>query len=224
VERNRAKAAAAYPKGHDETSRRRKGAAAVMDKRNSDGAGHGKGESHDTKMYLRFGAMILTAMVVMYAVMFVSSWEWSHIRFSESRMFMALTMGGTMGLIMLGWMLNMYRNTKANLGIVAASLLLLGVGAFLDRSQATVEDAGWMNSMIPHHSMAITRSEHAGIADVRVCELAVLISEAQRREILEMKWLIEDIERNGVAATAAEARARPVPDYHEPAERQCPAG
>jgi hypothetical protein len=195
-----------------------------MDKRNSDGAAHGEGESHELKMYLRFGAMILTAMVVMYAVMFVSTWEWSHIRFSESRMFMALTMGGTMGLIMLGWMLNMYRNTKANLGIVAASLLLLGVGSFLDRSQTTVEDSGWMNSMIPHHSMAITRSEHAGIADVRVCELAVLISEAQRREILEMKWLIEDIQRNGVAATAQEAQARPVPDYDEPAERQCPAG
>ncbi len=86
-----------------------------MDKQNSGAAGHVGGQSHDKKMYLRFGAMILTAMVVMYAVMFVSSWQWSHIRFSESRVFMALTMGGTMGLIMLGYMLNMYRNTKANL-------------------------------------------------------------------------------------------------------------
>ena len=84
-------------------------------------------------MYLRFGAMILTAMVVMYGVMFVSSWELSHVRFSQSRMFMALTMGGTMGLIMLGWMLNMYRNTKANLAIVMLSILLLGLGTFLDR-------------------------------------------------------------------------------------------
>lgn len=78
--------------------------------------------------------------------------------------------------------------------------------------------------MIPHHSLAITRSEHAQISDVRVCELAKDISEAQRREILEMKWLIEDIERNGVAETAQEAQARPVPGYDEPAERQCPAG
>ncbi|MDP9818470.1 DUF305 domain-containing protein [Spirilliplanes yamanashiensis] len=176
------------------------------------------------KMYLRFGAMILTAMVVMYAVMFVSSWQWSHIRFSESRVFMALTMGGTMGLIMLGYMLNMYRNIKANLGVVAASLLLLGVGVFLDRSQTTVQDSGWMNSMIPHHSMAITRSERAEISDVRVCELAKQISKAQREEILEMKWLIEDIERNGVAATAQQAQARPVPDFTEAADRQCPTG
>jgi hypothetical protein len=195
-----------------------------MHKHNSEETGNGNGQSYDRKMYLRFAAMILTAMVVMYAVMFVSTWQWSHLRFSESRMFMALTMGGTMGLIMLGWMLNMYRNVKANLGFVAASLLLLGVGVFLDRSQATVEDAGWMNSMIPHHSMAITRSEHAEISDVRVCELAVQISEAQRREILEMMWLVEDIERNGVAATAHEAQARSVPDFYEPADRKCPAG
>jgi hypothetical protein len=182
----------------------------------------GEHQSHGTGMYLRFGAMILTAMVVMYAVMFVSSYEWSHVRWSESRMFMALTMGGTMGLVMLAWMLNMYQNMKANAAIVAASILLLAAGAFLDRSQTTVADTGFMSSMIPHHSMAITRSERAGIQDVRVCELAVAISEAQRREIFEMDWLIEDIQRNGVAVTLEEAESRPVPDFDEPAERQCP--
>jgi uncharacterized protein (DUF305 family) len=185
---------------------------------------HGESQSHDRQMYLRFGAMILTAMVVMYGVMFVSSYEWSHVRFSQSRMFMALTMGGTMGLIMLGWMLNMYRNARANVGVVVASLLLLAAGVYLDRSQTTVQDSAWMSAMIPHHSMAITRSERAEITDVRVCRLAVDISEAQRREISEMEWLIEDIDRNGVAATPEEAESRSVPEFAEPAERQCAGG
>jgi uncharacterized protein (DUF305 family) len=167
--------------------------------------------------------MILTAMVVMYAVMFVSTYEWGHLRWSESRLFMALTMGGTMGLIMLAWMLNMYRNAKMNLVIVGASVLLLAAGAFLDRSQTTVGDISFNSSMIPHHSMAITRAERARIADVRVCELAVEISEAQRREILEMEWLIDDIRRNGVAATPQEAESRPVPDFEVSAERECPS-
>ncbi|TFV66494.1 UNVERIFIED_ORG: DUF305 domain-containing protein [Bacillus sp. AZ43] len=183
--------------------------------------GHGGKMSPDTRMYLRFAAMILTAMVVMYGVMFVSSWEWGHIRWSQSRMFMALTMGGTMGLIMLGWMLNMYKNVKANIAIVAASLVLLGFGVFLDRSQTTVQDSAWMSAMIPHHSMAITRSERAELSDIRVCQLAVEISEAQRREIDEMDWLIEDIERNGIADTPEEAEARPVPDFEASAERVC---
>ena len=191
--------------------------------RHGGGEHHGGGQGHQMKgMYLRFAAMILTAMVVMYFVMFVGSWELDHVRFSQSRVFMAVTMGGTMGLIMLGWMLNMYRNTVANLAIVAVSLLLLGGGAFLDRSQATVDDSAFMSAMIPHHSMAITRAERAGIQDVRVCQLAVEISQAQRREIFEMDWLIEDIERNGLATTTEEAQARPVPEYEESAERQCP--
>ena len=174
-------------------------------------------------MYLRFGAMILTGMVVMYGVMFVGSWEWSHVRWSQSRMFMALTMGGTMGLVMLAWMLNMYRSAMANVIVVVVSLLVLAVGIVLDRSQATVDDIAFMKAMIPHHSLAITRSERFNVEDVRVCELAVAISEAQRREILEMDWLIEDIARNGPAATPEEARARSVPDFERPAARQCPS-
>lgn len=172
-------------------------------------------------MYLRFAAMILTRMVVMYATMFVGTYEWGHIRLSESRMFMALTMGGAMGLVMLAWMWKMYSDTKVNIAIVAASLLLLSAGVFLDRSQVTVEDTGYMKSMIPHHSLAITRSERPELRDVRVRRLAVEISEAQRREILEMDWLIDDIERNGPAETVEEAESRPVPEYDERAKRRC---
>ncbi|MGY1826316.1 MULTISPECIES: DUF305 domain-containing protein [unclassified Blastococcus] len=178
--------------------------------------------SHETKMYLRFAAMILTAMVVMYWTMFVSSWEWSHVRFSESRVFMALTMGGTMGLVMLAWMLNMYKNVKGNIAIVVGSLLLFGGAVYLDRSQATVDDRNWMSAMIPHHSLAITRSERADIDDVRVCQLAVDIIVAQKKEIAEMEWLIEDIRENGEAETLEEARERPVPEFTAEALRDCP--
>jgi len=192
---------------------------------NKQASGHHNGEDHSgrqTQMYLRFGAMILTAMVVMYAAMFAGTYAWDHVRWSESRLFMTLTMGGTMGLVMLAWMLNMYRNTTMNLVIVAVSLSLLAAGVYLDRSQTTVGDVSFNSAMIPHHSLAITRSERAQITDARVCDLAVEISESQRREILEMDWLNEDIRRNGVAATRAEAEARPVPDFEVAAERECP--
>lgn len=190
------------------------------------GKGHGDGDqqSHGAQMYVRFAAMILTAMVVMYAVMYMGTYEWGHVQWSESRMFMALAMGGTMGLVMLGWMLNMYRNPKMNLVVVGVSLLLLVGAVWLDRSQTTVQDNAFMSAMIPHHSLAITRSERFESADVRVCELAVEISEAQRREIDEMHWLISDIEANGPATTPEEADARPVPDFEGVAERQCATG
>lgn len=200
----------------------RKGAVSLSD---TEGNGHDDGDDHSDmqwRVYLRFGAMILTAMVFMYWVMFVGSWELSHVRFSQSRVFMALTMGGTMGLVMLAWMLNMYRSVKGNIIVVAVSLLLLGGGIFLDRSQTTVGDVSFMRAMIPHHSLAITRSERFNVDDVRVCDLAVEISEAQRREILEMDWLIDDIQENGVASTRAEARERTVPEFDVAADLVCP--
>lgn len=186
-----------------------------------DGGG-ANGDGPSWAPYVRFAAMILTGMVVMYFTMFVGSYEWSHVRWSQSRLFMAMTMGGAMGLVMLAWMLHMYRSARANAVVVVASLLLLAAGVVLDRSQATVDDSAFMSAMIPHHSLAITRSERARIEDVRVCELAVGISEAQRREIREMDWLIRDIRENGRAATPDEAEARPVPTFDEPAERTCP--
>src|SRR3546814_7542319 len=102
----------------------------------------------ERKMYLRFAAMIVTGMVVMYWVMFVGSYEWSHIRFSQSRVFMALVMGGTMGLVMLGWMPNMYKNTKANVAIIAVSLVLMGLGTFLERSQRSAEHTYELQSLM----------------------------------------------------------------------------
>jgi len=67
--------------------------------------------------------------------------------------------------------------------------------------------------MIPHHSIAIMTSERAGIEDVRVRELADEIIDAQRREIKEMKWLLNDIDENGVAETKTKASNRPVPEF-----------
>jgi hypothetical protein len=210
---------------HSTRTARNDDGSSLMANQHADPNNHGDSDGGNSgmqpRMYLRFGAMILTGMVVMYWVMFVGSWELSHVRWSQSRMFMALTMGGTMGLVMLAWMLNMYRNTVANIVVVALSVLLLVVGIALDRSQATVDDTAFMKAMIPHHSLAITRSERFSVDDVRVCELAVAISEAQRREILEMDWLIEDIGQHGPAATAEAADARPVPDFERSAQREC---
>jgi hypothetical protein len=180
-------------------------------------------QHRDRAMYLRFAAMILTGMVLMYFTMFAGSWEFGHVRWSESRFFMTLTMGGAMVVVMLAWMLNMYKNPQANLAIIVGGVLLLGGGIALDRSQVTVDDTDYMSAMIPHHSLAITRSERAGIEDVRVCQLAADISKAQREEIEEMEWLIQDIRQNGPATTAEQAQARPVPTIERPADRQCPS-
>jgi hypothetical protein len=174
----------------------------------------GQDASHpDRSMYLRFGAMIATSVVVMYLVTYLNVFDVAHIYFSEERVYMALTMGGAMGVVMMAWMWGMYSDRRLNMGIIAGALLLGAVATFLSQSQLLVADPNYMRGMIPHHSIAILTSERAGIRDLRVRELADEIIDAQRREIAEMEWLLADIGEHGEATTAEEAEARPVPSF-----------
>lgn len=185
---------------------------------------HSGGSKDERDQYLRFGAMIVTAMVFMFALTYINSMELSHVRWSETRVYMTLLMGATMAVIMLFFMLGMYKNWKLNMAILVGSLVLFGFATLLVRSQTTVQDQSFMSAMIPHHSIAILTSERSESSDVRVCELQVAIIEAQRREIAEMNWLIEDIEVNGVADTSGEAQQRPVPAFEGSSERACKSG
>ncbi|WP_461023316.1 DUF305 domain-containing protein [Thalassiella azotivora] len=166
------------------------------------------------RMYLRFGAMIATSTLVMFALTYTNAFRLSDVRFSEERVYMALLMGACMAIIMLGFMWGMmYKNVAVNVGIVVGALVLAGAALFLSRSQTLVQDVAYMKGMIPHHSIAILTSERAEITDVRVAELADEISKAQVREIDEMEWLIADIAENGEATTQEEADERPVPEF-----------
>lgn len=164
--------------------------------------------------YKRFFAMIGTAMVAMYLLTYLNSYQLiGHAWFSETRLFMTLIMGAAMVVIMLAFMLGMYRSRKVNMGIFLGAGLLFLSAVWLVRSQATVSGVDYMEGMIPHHSIAILTSERARIEDPRVRKLADEIIEAQHREIKEMEWLIADIKANGVAGSQAEADARPVPAF-----------
>jgi uncharacterized protein (DUF305 family) len=108
---------------------------------------------------------------------------------------MALLMGASMTVVMLAFMRSMYTKTGLNIGIFIGSALVFALALWLVRSQTTVDDVSYMKAMIPHHSIAILTSERARIKDPRVRALADQIIESQRKEILEMKALIEDLEQ-----------------------------
>ncbi len=144
--------------------------------------------------YWRFAAMIATSTVVMFGLMYLNTYALDHVFWSETRTWMALLMGAVMAVIMMSFMLNMYSNRRINIAIYACSVLVFGLALWLIRSQATVGDTAYMKGMIPHHSIAIMTSERAKITDPRVRKLADDIIKAQRREIDEMKALINDLE------------------------------
>jgi uncharacterized protein (DUF305 family) len=145
---------------------------------------------------MRFAAMIATSTVVMFGLMYLNTYALDHVAYSQTRTWMALVMGATMSIIMLGFMWSMYKNRRANAVILAGGVIVFAGALWLVRSQETVYDVSYMKAMIPHHSIAILTSERAHIRDPRVRQLADKIIEAQVREIDEMKRLIADIEAN----------------------------
>lgn len=143
--------------------------------------------------YGKFVAMIVTATVIMFGLMYLNTYELDHVFFSQTRAYMALIMGATMAVVMLAFMRGMYTDKGTNATIYGASALVFALALWLVRSQATVDDVAYMRAMIPHHSIAILTSERAHITDPRVRELADGIIAAQRKEIGEMKALITDL-------------------------------
>ena len=164
--------------------------------------------------YLKFFLMIATSTLVMFVLMYLNSYQLSHVFFSETRTYMAIYMGAAMAVVMLLFMLNMYKDKKKNSVVLGISIISYVGALFLVRSQIKVNDQSWMSAMIPHHSIAILTSDRANIKDKRVQELATNIIEAQRREIKEMQWLLNDIEKNGLAETQEQAQSRAVPDFN----------
>jgi hypothetical protein len=170
-------------------------------------------ENHNSS-YLKFFAMIATSMVAMFFLMYTHSYQvLDHFWFSETRLFMTVIMGGSMILIMLLFMLNMYKKRNVNIAIILLGIVFIAGGIGLVRSQVTVTGVDYMEGMIPHHSIAILTSERAQIKDIRVSELADEIVKAQRREIMEMEWLINDIKENGVVLSEEEKMKRPLPQF-----------
>lgn len=145
----------------------------------------------------RFASMILVSVVVMFFLMYQLVYTTDHALFSVNRVLASLVMGCVMTIVMLGFMWSMYKGVGTKI-VVLVIASVVGVGLLaMNRNQALIDDVRFMESMIPHHSIAINNARKAGISDPRVRRLADEIIESQVREITEMKLLIEDIAQHG---------------------------
>lgn len=143
----------------------------------------------------RFAGMISTSTLVMFPLMYQLVYSADHLRFSLNRFVASLAMGCVMAIIMLGFMWSMYHGMRTKV-LVLAGAALLGIALLaVNRSQALIDDVRFMESMIPHHSIAINNARKARISDPRVRALADQIIESQEREIAEMDRLIAELRR-----------------------------
>ena len=159
-----------------------------------------KEQNHNMKggNYGKFFGMLGLSFIAMYITMYLNTYEFDHVYFSLTRFYMTCLGIASMAVIMLSFMLNMYKNRKKNIAIYVGSLVLF-VGALgLVRAQAPIiGDVLYMKAMIPHHSIAIMTSKRADLKDPETKKLAEEIIEAQKREIAQMKKIIYRLENEG---------------------------
>jgi peptidoglycan/LPS O-acetylase OafA/YrhL len=146
------------------------------------------------KPYTIFVLMLAASFVAMYITMYLNTYTIDHVYFSLTRFYMTCLGISAMAVIMFYFMKNMYANRKKNAAIILGSILLFSSALFLVRAQKPIGDVLWMRAMIPHHSIAILTSERADIKDPEVKKLANDIIEAQRKEIKQMKEMINRLE------------------------------
>lgn len=154
-------------------------------------------EKNGSDQYTKFVLMLAVSFVAMYITMYFNSYELDHVYFSLTRFYMSCLGIAAMAIIMFVAMRNMYKNKKKNIAIVLGSIVLFTTALTLVRAQAPIiGDVLWMKAMIPHHSIAILTSERADVKDPEVKKLAEDIIKAQKKEIEEMKAMINRLENN----------------------------
>ena len=147
--------------------------------------------------YTKFVLMLTASFVAMYLTMYLNTYQIDHVYFSLTRFYMTCLGISAMAIIMFVAMRSMYKNNKKNIAIILGSLVLFTTALTLVRAQAPIiGDVLWMKAMITHHSIAILTSERADIEDPEVKKLGENIIKAQKKEIEEMKAMINRLESN----------------------------
>jgi|SRR5690606_11873865 len=155
-------------------------------------------EMNQSKMsknhYTKFILMLIGSFIAMYITMYLNTYEIDHVYFSLTRFYMTCLGISAMAVIMLLFMLNMFKNKRKNIAILLGSLGLFVGALTMVRTQKPIGDVLYMKAMIPHHSIAILTSKRADIKDPKVRKLADEIIRAQEKEIAEMKAYIKRLE------------------------------
>jgi hypothetical protein len=149
--------------------------------------GHG-GQNH----YLRLVGMVVLSFISMYILMYSMAHSIADVYNSLNQVYMAGLMTTPMVVIELWLMSSMYKDRKLNAAVLAASVAAGVLFFTFIRQQTLISDEQFLRSMIPHHSGAILMCEDASLQDQRIKELCKEIISSQRREIDQMRALLEE--------------------------------
>ena len=152
---------------------------------------HNQHTRHDNH-YVRLVGMVVLSFISMYVLMYSMANSFADVYNSLNQVYMAGLMTAPMVVIELWLMSSMYKNRKLNAVAVAISIAAGALFFTFIRQQTLISDRQFLRSMIPHHSGAILMCEEASIQDQRIRDLCKEIIASQRREIDQMRALLEE--------------------------------
>lgn len=153
---------------------------------------HGEQTSGQGGHYLKLAWMIGLMFAAMFGLMYAMVDRLDNVLGNLNQFYMAALMTGAMVIIELLVMGRMYPKRRVNVGILAASLIVLVGSWFGIREQTAIGDRQFLRSMIPHHAGAILMCKKAAVNDARVRALCEDIVQSQQEEIRAMKALLAE--------------------------------
>jgi len=152
---------------------------------------HGEHKGGMANGYLSLAVQTLISGVIMYLVMFVMINGLDSFYNNLNMLYMTVMMVAPMVVLMIVAMRHMFPSRAAN-GLIIGAAAIAFFGAFaLIRTQTTIGDRAFLRSMIPHHSGAVLMCREADLQDPEIKQLCGQIIESQKREIDQMKGMLE---------------------------------
>ena len=140
--------------------------------------------------YRHLGMMAALSFAAMYILMYAMVNRFDDIYNNINQAYMAGLMAAPMVVIELLVMRAMYQNTRLNVMLIGASIVV-GVLLFIAiRQQTIVTDRQFLRSMIPHHSSAILMCREASIQDEEIKRVCGGIVSSQQQEIDQMNRIL----------------------------------
>mgnify|MGYP000518812869 CR=1 FL=1 len=156
-------------------------------------AQNGMNKEMASKHYKMLGLNLLISLIVMYLAMFAMIWSLGEFVQNINFLYMALVMWAPMAIVMMLTMKSMFMNDRLNLILYAAFAAVFLLSLWGIRAQGLVDDRRFLQSMIPHHSGALTMCNRASLRDAEVRDLCFKpngIIESQTREIEQMEAIL----------------------------------
>jgi len=135
--------------------------------------------------------MTALSFISMYILMYSMVDRFGNVFNSVNQVYMAGLMAAPMVVIELLLMGSMYEKKKANIIIMAVSIVAAIVFFIFIRMQTAVTDRQFIRSMVPHHSGAVLMCERATLSDAELLTLCEEIIKSQQREIDQMKGILD---------------------------------